>query len=130
MHKFRYFFLLVLSMCSVTENLNDLLPTSETNDTTTSTIELEVQEPITTTSTMFYEECLQDSNKDRPLDSTEDLQRFLSEYDFYTAKVDGKFGPQTETALRKFQEIAKIEVDGKFGPETKNKMRAWTGCES
>ena len=57
------------------------------------------------------------------------MQEFLSDYGFYTAEIDGKFGPQTETALRKFQEKAKITIDGKFGDETKKKMRAWTGCE-
>ena len=72
---------------------------------------------------------LEQNNKDRSLETTVDLQEFLSDYGFYTAEIDGKFGPQTETALRKFQEKAKITIDGKFGDETKKKMRAWTGCE-
>ena len=84
----------------------------------------------TSTTTTLVERCIQKDNKDRSLNTTKDLQEFLSEYSFYNAEIDGEFGPQTETALRKFQEIAKIKVDGKFGPETKSKIRAWTGCES
>jgi len=82
-----------------------------------------------TTTTIKIDTCIQQNNKDRTLQTTVDLQEFLSDYGFYTAEIDGKFGPQTETALRKFQEKAKIIVDGKFGDETKKKMRAWTGCE-
>ena len=85
--------------------------------------------PLGTTTTLQVE-CVQESNKDRDLRTTENLQEFLKKYGFYTAKVDGKFGPQTETALRKFQKEVGIIVDGKFGEETKNKMKAWTGCES
>ena len=82
------------------------------------------------TTTTLRVSCVQESNKDRELITTINLQEFLKDYGFYIAEVDGKFGPQTETALRNFQKKVGIVVDGKFGKETKNKMKAWTGCEN
>ena len=35
-----------------------------------------------------------------------------------TGKVDGKFGPETRRAVRKFQEAIGITVDGKPGNRT------------
>ena len=119
--------LVVLPSCANIENLEEITNSNqnEQNNTTITTLY-----NATSTTTTLLERCIQESNKDRALETTKDLQEFLSEYGFYNAEIDGKFGPQTETALRKFQELAKIKVDGKFGPETKNKIRAWTGCES
>lgn len=127
MHKVWLLILVVLPSCANIENLEEITNSNqnEQNNTTITTLY-----NVTSTTTTLLERCIQESNKDRVLKTTKDLQEFLSEYGFYNAEIDGEFGPQTETALRKFQELAKIKVDGKFGPETKNKIRAWTGCES
>ena len=127
MHKFWLLLLVVLPTCASIENLEEITNSNinEENNVTTTTLSKEIS-----TTTTLVERCIQRDNKDRRIETTKELQEFLSEYDFYNAEIDGKFGPQTETALRKFQESAKIKVDGKFGPETKSKIRAWTGCES
>ncbi len=46
------------------------------------------------------------------------LQRALKALGFYTATVDGDFGPITEAAVKAFQRQAGITVDGIVGPET------------
>jgi len=127
MHKVWLLLLVILPTCTSIENLEEITNNNinKENDVITTTLPKE-----TSTTTTLVERCIQKDNKDRSLKTTKDLQEFLSEYGFYNAKIDGEFGPQTETALRKFQEVAKIKVDGKFGPETKSKIKAWTGCES
>ena len=127
MHKFWLLLLVVLPTCTSIENLEEITNSNinEENNVTTTTLSKEIS-----TTTTLVDRCIQRDNKDRRIETIKELQEFLSEYDFYNAEIDGKFGPQTETALRKFQESAKIKVDGKFGPETKSKIRAWTGCES
>lgn len=127
MHKFWLLLLVVLPTCASIENLEEITNSNinEENNVTTTTLSKEIS-----TTTTLVERCIQRDNKDRRIETTKELQEFLSEYDFYNAEIDGKFGPQTETALRKFQESAKIKVDGKLGQETKSKIRAWTGCES
>ena len=127
MHKFWLLLLVVLPTCASIENLEEITNSNinEENNVTTTTLSKEIS-----TTTTLVERCIQIDNKDRRIETTKELQEFLSEYDFYNAEIDGKFGPQTETALRKFQESVKIKVDGKLGPETKSKIRAWTGCES
>ena len=127
MHKFWLLLLVVLPTCTSIENLEEITNSNinEENNVTTTTLSKEIS-----TTTTLVERCIQRDNKDRRIETTKELQEFLSEYDFYNAEIDGKFGPQTETALRKFQESVKIKVDGKLGPETKSKIRAWTGCES
>ena len=127
MYKVWLLLLVILPTCTSIESLEEITNgnINKENNIITTTLSKE-----TSTTTTLVERCIQKDNKDRSLKTTKDLQEFLSEYSFYNAEIDGEFGPQTETALRKFQEIAKIKVDGKFGPETKSKIRAWTGCES
>jgi peptidoglycan hydrolase-like protein with peptidoglycan-binding domain len=36
----------------------------------------------------------------------------------YNLKIDGDFGPKTETAVKKFQKKAHLTVDGIIGPNT------------
>jgi peptidoglycan hydrolase-like protein with peptidoglycan-binding domain len=45
-------------------------------------------------------------------------------------KVDGVFGPETEHAVRAFQESAGLTVDGIVGPQTSAALRARTSGES
>lgn len=47
-----------------------------------------------------------------------DLQYRLQILGFYNASVDGKFGRQTETAVRQFQQKYGLTVDGIVGPVT------------
>jgi N-acetylmuramoyl-L-alanine amidase len=46
------------------------------------------------------------------------LQARLTEMGFNTGRVDGIFGPQTESAVKEFQQSVGIKVDGKCGPAT------------
>ena len=124
MHRVCILLLSFVLGCGATKIVNENSTLEETEEVQFSTTT--TQKTTTTTQVIT---CIQQNNKDRDLETTVDLQEFLSDYGFYTAEIDGKFGPQTETALRKFQEKAKITIDGKFGDETKKKMRAWTGCE-
>lgn len=55
------------------------------------------------------------------------LQEDLAELDFYTAKLDGKFGPLTEEALVNFQEEEGVEDDkGVAGPYTYQALQPLT----
>ncbi len=46
------------------------------------------------------------------------IQAVLAREKIYTAAIDGVFGPQTHTAVMKFQSKAKVAVDGVVGPQT------------
>ena len=48
------------------------------------------------------------------------IQERLRELTHYNGAVDGLFGPQTETAVRAFQENRGLSADGVVGPETWN----------
>ena len=50
------------------------------------------------------------------------LQERLKAVGFDPGPVDGAFGPNTEAALRAFQEEAGIAVDGVAGPDTNAKL--------
>ncbi|MBC8120468.1 MAG: peptidoglycan-binding protein [Gemmatimonadaceae bacterium] len=47
-----------------------------------------------------------------------ELQRCLATRGFDPGTPDGEFGPDTETAVRRFQTIAALTVDGEVGPLT------------
>lgn len=46
------------------------------------------------------------------------LQRLLTEKGYDTKGVDGSFGPNTETAFKKFQKATGLTVDGKCGQQS------------
>lgn len=47
-----------------------------------------------------------------------ELQQVLAGLGFYTAKIDGRFGPKTEAAVKLFQEWLGVKADGLYGPKT------------
>jgi peptidoglycan hydrolase-like protein with peptidoglycan-binding domain len=55
------------------------------------------------------------------------LQRRLIGAGFAVDEVDGHFGPQTEAAVRAFQERSELEVDGVVGPQTWERVNTLDG---
>lgn len=51
-------------------------------------------------------------------DDVAELQRRLNQLGFSAGRVDGMFGPQTDTALREFQQGVGVTADGTCGPDT------------
>ncbi len=54
----------------------------------------------------------------------EEMQDRLKYYGYYTGKVDGSFGSQTENAVRAFQAKNGLKVDGKIGEDTRSLLRS------
>lgn len=54
-------------------------------------------------------------------------QLLLSFLGYYTGQIDGAAGPQTQTAIRKFQSNYGLTPDGFWGPKTEAKIRAVIG---
>ena len=55
-----------------------------------------------------------------------DLERWQSDLNAvgcYAGPVDGALGPETEAAIRQFQEAAGIAVDGQLGPQTEGALQ-------
>lgn len=50
------------------------------------------------------------------------LQKYLAKFGWYTGKMDGWFGKNTDAATRTFQEAMGLKVDGIAGPITKGFM--------
>ena len=50
------------------------------------------------------------------------MQHLLKDHNFYTGKIDGRFGDVTYEALKAFQRAAHIGVDGEWGEESFNAM--------
>ena len=50
------------------------------------------------------------------------LQKKLNQFGFPAGQVDGKYGSQTETAVRQFQNRVGLAVDGIFGPDTRKAL--------
>ena len=56
------------------------------------------------------------------LDDLEGVQKALSKVGFEPGKIDGKDGPNTQQAVRKFQAHATIQIDGIAGPQTRKAL--------
>lgn len=54
-------------------------------------------------------------------------QFLLSFLGYYTGKIDGAAGPQTQAAIRKFQTAYNLAADGIFGTKTEAKIREVIG---
>lgn len=54
---------------------------------------------------------------------TKRLQRSLNRCYGQSLTVDGRFGPATETALKRAQRAESIGIDGKYGPQTAKNIR-------
>jgi peptidoglycan hydrolase-like protein with peptidoglycan-binding domain len=52
------------------------------------------------------------------------LQRRLIDAGFAIDEIDGRFGSQTEAAVRAFQGRSELEVDGIVGPQTWERLNA------
>ena len=58
-------------------------------------------------------------------DKVKELQKWLTDYGYYSGDVDGVFGADTEKAVKTFQEEAGLIVDGVVGNDTKKAMKNW-----
>lgn len=59
-----------------------------------------------------------------------ELQNALKKLGFYTAKVDGSFGPKTYTAVYNFQTKYGLAKDGVFGEQTCTKLASVMGTST
>jgi peptidoglycan hydrolase-like protein with peptidoglycan-binding domain len=50
--------------------------------------------------------------------SSQQIQTALKNAGYYAGKVDGKIGPLSKEAIKKFQAANNLNVDGKVGPKT------------
>ncbi|MBQ0133541.1 MAG: spore cortex-lytic enzyme [Clostridiales bacterium] len=51
-------------------------------------------------------------------DTVREIQRRLSDWGYYSGRVDGIYGSKTEAAVRYFQQKNGLSVDGKVGKQT------------
>ena len=56
------------------------------------------------------------------VDAIKELQQLLKDKGYDVGEVDGKYGPRTRAAVRKYQEDNNLTVDGDAGPETIGKL--------
>ena len=73
--------------------------------------------------------CVPKDNSNVSLNSTLEIQQFLSTNGFNPGPIDGQSGPKTKNAIILFQKENGLLADGVAGNKTKNKMRSYTGCE-
>ena len=74
--------------------------------------------------------CTPQDNSGLIINSTLDIQQFLSNNGFNPGPIDGQSGPKTKNALKAFQKENGLLADGIPGNKTKAAMRAYTGCKS
>ena len=55
------------------------------------------------------------------------VQRRLIELSFEPGEIDGRFGPDTEKAVKAFQEKYELEADGIVGPKTWERLNSPDG---
>ena len=58
------------------------------------------------------------------------LQRALQKLGYSVGKVDGDYGPSTQTALKQFQTKAKLTADGVLGPATLRALKRALAAQS
>jgi hypothetical protein len=63
-----------------------------------------------------------------PVEEATGVQARLNNLGFDCGAVDGIVGPETEAAVRAFQEEHSLKVDGIPGPKTQAKLKAVHGC--
>jgi len=63
-----------------------------------------------------------------PVEEITGIQGRLNNLGFDCGEVDGIIGPQTEAAVRAFQEENSLKVDGIPGPKTQAKLKEVHGC--
>tara|TARA_B100001113_G_scaffold282425_1_gene237406 strand:- start:1857 stop:4820 length:2964 start_codon:yes stop_codon:yes gene_type:complete len=74
--------------------------------------------------------CTPQDNSSLVINSTLDIQQFLSNNGFNPGPIDGQSGPKTKNAIISFQKENGLLADGIAGNKTKAAMRAYTGCKS
>ena len=74
--------------------------------------------------------CIPQDNSSLVINSTLDIQQFLSNNGFNPGPIDGQSGPKTKNAIISFQNENGLLADGIAGNKTKAAMRAYTGCKS
>ena len=74
--------------------------------------------------------CIPQDNSSLVINSTLDIQQFLSNNGFNPGPIDGQSGPKTSNAIIAFQKENGLLADGIAGNKTKAAMRAYTGCKS
>ena len=74
--------------------------------------------------------CVPKDNSSLVINSTLDIQQFLSNNGFNPGPIDGQSGPKTKNAIISFQKENGLLADGIAGNKTKAAMRAYTGCKS
>ncbi|MDM5199430.1 L,D-transpeptidase family protein [Fictibacillus enclensis] len=55
-------------------------------------------------------------------EAVKELQKLLTQKGYSTKGIDGIFGKNTDSAVRKFQKVKKLKVDGLVGPATKKAL--------
>ena len=73
--------------------------------------------------------CIPQDNSSLVINSTLDIQQFLSNNGFNPGPIDGQSGPKTKNAIISFQKENGLLADGIAGNKTKAAMRAYTGCK-